>query len=62
MLKDFTNAFLNLKKPIIACCQGGVIGFVFPLLSIFDQVYVTEDAYFFAPMLLFGQVNKIIKF
>ncbi|CAD8080590.1 unnamed protein product [Paramecium sonneborni] len=55
MLRDFTSSFLNLTKPIIACCQGGVIGFIFPLLSIFDQVYVTEDTYFFAPMLLFGQ-------
>ena len=51
VLKVLTANLMNFVKPIICCCQGAVIGFMFPLLCIFDLVYVTEDAYFTAPMI-----------
>ena len=54
LVKLFAEAFLAFPKPLIAACQGGVIGFFFPLLSVFDYVYITDDTYFFAPMLLFS--------
>lgn len=54
LVKGFAESFIKCSKVLIACCHGGVIGFFFPLLSIFDQVYITDDTYFFAPMILFG--------
>ncbi|KAM3144359.1 hypothetical protein pb186bvf_003523 [Paramecium bursaria] len=53
--KQFAAFQHKNAPPLIALCHGPVIGFIFPLISQFDQVYVTKDAYFFAPMLLFGQ-------
>lgn len=56
ILKDFTYAFINCQKPLIACVQGPAIGVAFTMLGLCDLVYSTTNAKFYAPLVKLAQV------
>ncbi|CAD8122314.1 unnamed protein product [Paramecium sonneborni] len=59
LIRELNNAILHFPKSLIGCCHNGVFGFLFPMLALFDQVYVTEDCYFVAPMIQLGQGHEM---
>ncbi|CAD8197999.1 unnamed protein product [Paramecium pentaurelia] len=59
LIRELNNSILHFPKTLIACCHNGVFGFLFPMLALFDQVFVTEDCYFVAPMIQLGQGHEM---
>ncbi|EGR32724.1 peroxisomal trans-enoyl isomerase, putative [Ichthyophthirius multifiliis] len=55
ILIPFCQAFINLNKPLIAVVQGACIGVAFNLLALCDEVYITSDSFFQAPLVKLAQ-------
>lgn len=55
ILTNFTSAFVNLSKPLIAGVNGPCLGIGTTLLGLCDIVYCTENATFKTPFSELGQ-------
>jgi len=60
LAKVLVNAFLSLRKPIMAVVQGIAIGISMTLLGLCDFVYAFEDAQFQAPFVQLGLDPEIL--
>lgn len=49
MVEDYVNAFINFPKPLIALVNGPAIGISFTILGLFDLVFCSDKAFFYAP-------------
>lgn len=47
--ENFTNGFINLRKPLIGLINGPAIGAAFTILALFDMVIASDEATFHAP-------------
>ena len=47
----YLYALFDSVKPIVGVVRGGAIGFGFTVLSLFDFVYASPDAFFMTPFM-----------
>lgn len=49
LVEDYVNKFINFPKPLIALVNGPAIGISFTILGLFDLVFCSDKAFFYAP-------------
>ncbi|CAF0818124.1 unnamed protein product [Brachionus calyciflorus] len=49
LVENFINSFINFSKPLVALVNGPAIGICFTVLGLFDLVYCSDKATFYAP-------------
>lgn len=55
LLRRFTSAILDFKKPLIAAVNGPAIGIACTLLGLCDVVWCSDTAFFLTPFARLGQ-------
>ena len=53
--EPFVKAFIDSKKPIIACIHGRAIGVAFTILGLCDYVYAVKNTKLNAPLVALAQ-------
>ncbi len=53
--RNFTNAYIEFSKPLIAAINGPAIGIAVTVLGLCDLVYASDSASFHTPFMSLGQ-------